>query len=133
MPITIALVNIGTSDALGIILSIFNSALIVSYIITIGCAMSYRLSGKKLPRGRYSLGNWGTLVNIFALVFMVPILIFSFFPSAPKPRLTLVSMNWAVAMVGGVGILATVYYIIRGRKSYTPPVITVESYIEKSG
>ena len=38
-------------------------------------------------------------------------------------------MNWAIVMVGGPIVLATVYYIILGRKSYTPPHETVEDYI----
>jgi hypothetical protein len=40
-------------------------------------------------------------------------------------------MNWACAMVGGVTLLATIYYIIWGRKSYTPPNETVEDYIQR--
>jgi hypothetical protein len=40
-------------------------------------------------------------------------------------------MNWAVVMVSGPIILATVYYIVWGRKTYTPPNETVEDYIER--
>jgi hypothetical protein len=40
-------------------------------------------------------------------------------------------MNWAIAMVGGVTLLATVYYIFGGRKSYTPPSETIEDFIER--
>jgi hypothetical protein len=41
-------------------------------------------------------------------------------------------MNWACGMVGGVTLLATLWYIIRGRKSYTPPEETIEDYIKRS-
>jgi hypothetical protein len=40
-------------------------------------------------------------------------------------------MNWASVMVGGTIIFATAYYIIWGRKSYSPPVETIEDYIER--
>jgi hypothetical protein len=40
-------------------------------------------------------------------------------------------MNWACVMVGGPTLLATLYYIVWGRKSYTPPSETVEDYLER--
>jgi hypothetical protein len=41
-------------------------------------------------------------------------------------------MNWAVLMVGGVALLATLYYIVWGRKQYSPPNDTVEDYIMRA-
>ena len=41
-------------------------------------------------------------------------------------------MNWAILMVGGVTFLATAYYIIWGRKQYSPPSDTVEDYIMRA-
>jgi hypothetical protein len=60
----------------------------------------------------------------------VPFFIFSFFPPSPNP--TPANMNWACVMVGGVVVLATIYYIILGRKQYSPPKETIEDYIERS-
>jgi amino acid transporter len=100
-----------------------------SYTITIGCVLLRRLQGRRLPHARYSLGKWGSLVNILALIYIVPVFIFSFFPPAPKP--TAGNMNWAIVMVGGVALLATIYYIIWGRKTYTPPKETIEDYMER--
>jgi hypothetical protein len=85
--------------------------------------------GRRLPDARYSLGKWGTLVNILALIYLSPVLVFSFFPSSPKP--TPSTMNWAIVMVGGVVLLATIYYIFWGRKLYTPPNETIEDYIQR--
>jgi hypothetical protein len=90
--------------------------------------MLHRLQGRPLPRARYTLKR-GIFINAVALIFLFPILAFSFFPSTPNP--TLASMNWAVVMVGGPIILATVYYITWGHKSYTPPDETVEDFIER--
>jgi hypothetical protein len=41
-------------------------------------------------------------------------------------------MNWAIGLVGGIVLLATIYYVAWGRKSYTPPDETVDDYIERS-
>jgi len=41
------------------------------------------------------------------------------------------TMNWASAMVGGITLFATIYYIIRGRRTYLPPKETVEDFIER--
>jgi len=129
IPILIALINIGSASVLGIILSIFNSALLGSYLITIACIMWHRLQGRRLPKARYSLGKWGSLVNGVALAFILPIFVFSFFPATPKPPL--IYMNWAVVMVGGPIVLSSIYYVAHGRKSYSPPDATVEDYLER--
>jgi hypothetical protein len=130
LPVVIALLNIGSTAALGSIFCIYNAALIASYMITISCVLLHRLQGRKLPYARYSLGKWGVFTNIVALMYVAPIFVFAFFPSAPKP--TAASMNWAILMVGGVTFLATAYYIIWGRTHYSPPNETVEDYIQRA-
>jgi len=129
MAIIIALINVGSSQALGIILSIYNSALLASYAITICCILLHRLQGRNLPQARYSLGKWGALVNVLALIYITPLFVFSFFPPTPNP--TPATMNWAVVMIGGTVIFATVYYIAWGRKKYMPPNEIVEDYIAR--
>jgi amino acid transporter len=90
----------------------------------------HRLQGRLLPHARYSLGKWGIFVNIVALIYLAPVFLFSFFPPVPNP--TPGNMNWACVMVGGIVLLATVYYVIWGRKTYTPPEETIEDYIKRS-
>jgi hypothetical protein len=63
------------------------------------------------------------------LIYIIPVFVFSFFPGTPDP--SPINMNWAVVMVGGVALLATVYYIIWGHKTYTPPTETIEDFIER--
>jgi amino acid transporter len=123
------LVNIGSAQVLSIVLSIYNSALIASYAITISCVLMHRLRGTGLPPARFSLGKWGALINICALIYIAPIFIFTFFPASPNP--TPSEMNWSCVMVGGVVILATIYYVIWARKTYTPPEDTIEDYIKR--
>jgi amino acid transporter len=129
MAVIIALINIGSASALGIILSIYNSALLASYTITIACILLHRIQGRRLPEARYALGKWGTLINLLALVYIIPIFIFSFFPPTPKP--TPITMNWACVMVGGTVVLATGYYVVWGRKTYTPPTETIEDFMDR--
>jgi len=129
LTVVIALLNLGSSEALGIIFSMYNTALTGSYIITIGCVLLHRLQGRKLPQSRYTLGRWGTLINTLALLFILPIFVFSFFPAVPNP--TPGEMNWAIAVVGGIILLATIYYVAYGRRVYTPPDQSVEGYIEQ--
>jgi len=125
--IIIALINMGSGLGLNIVVSIVNSALIASYTIIISCMLMHRLRGRQLPPARFSLGKWGPLVNICALIYITPIFVFSFFPAAPKP--TAATMNWAIVMVGGPIVLATVYYFAGGSNKYTPPEGTVDDYI----
>jgi choline transport protein len=129
LPVALALINIGSNLVLSITLSIFVSALLTSYAITIGCMLMHRLEGRALPPARFSLGKWGAVINVVALIYCLPLIIFSLFPPTPNP--TPATMNWAVVMVGGPFILSTVYYVVWGRKTYTPPVETIEDYMER--
>ncbi|KAL8713116.1 MAG: hypothetical protein Q9220_002637 [cf. Caloplaca sp. 1 TL-2023] len=119
--IIIALINLGSSVALNAIVSLTISALLSSYILSIGCVLSKRLRREPLPKSRYSLGKWGMAINITALVFLIPFFLFCFFPTGtPVDKET---MNWNIAMFGGITIFATIYYAVGGKKRYRPPVL----------
>lgn len=119
--IVIALINLGSSVALNAIVSLTISALISSYIVSIGCLVSKRLRGEPLPPSRFSLGKYGMAVNVAALVFLIPFFIFVFFPTATPvdPK----TMNWNISMFGGITIFATIYYLVGGKNVYRPPVL----------
>ena len=59
-------------------------------------------------------------INIIALVFLISFFIFCFFPTA-RP-VTAQTMNWNVAMFGGITLFATAYYVVIGHKQYRPPI-----------
>jgi hypothetical protein len=63
-------------------------------------------------------------------MYSAPVFVFSFFPPSPNPTVT--TMNWAVVLFGGVIILATVYYVMWGRKLYSPPQETLERFVARS-
>jgi amino acid transporter len=126
--ICLSLINIGSSAALNAIFSLNTSALVTSYLVTIGSTIYHRLQGRSLPTSRFSLGKWGLPINILAVCYLIPIYIFSFFPGTPKP--TAATMNWGVLMYGAIIIIATIYYILYGRKTFTPPT---EEVIHEGG
>jgi amino acid transporter len=120
----LSMINIGSTVALNAINSLTLSALLSSYIITITCILIKRLRGHPLPPSRWTLGRWGLAVNFAALCFLAPIFVFVFFPLATPVNPT--SMNWGIVMYTGVISLATIYYIVWGRKQYTPPAALVK-------
>jgi amino acid transporter len=123
----LSFINIGSSAALQAIFSISTSSLLTSYMITIGCIISWRLRGNQLPKARFTLGRWGLWINLTAMCFLLPWFVFSFFPNTPDP--TAATMNWGSLMYGVVVIFATVYYLIWGRHSYSPPSEQVKQMI----
>ncbi|KAK3625758.1 hypothetical protein LTR22_023412 [Elasticomyces elasticus] len=122
--VLVSLINLGSPVALNAINSVTISALMSSYILTIGCVLYRRLSGQPLPLRRWSLGRLGMAFNIASLVFLLPLFVFAFFPLATP--VTPSSMNWGVVMFGGVVLGATIFYAVEGRKTYTPPVALLQ-------
>ena len=120
----LALINIGSSIALNAVLSLCTVAAQSGYMICIGCVLLKRLRGEPLPPRRWSLGRYGTVCNVLALIFLFPAYIFCFFP--PATPVVPSTMNWAALMYGAVIFLATIYYVVHGKKSYVPPVALVK-------
>ncbi|KAI7459984.1 amino acid transporter-like protein [Hortaea werneckii] len=107
----------------------FNSlgtvSILSSYTVTVGCLIWRRLFGKPLPPRRWSLGRWGLAVNMFSLCLTTPMLFFYVWPLYYP--VTASNMNWSSAMLGGVTIIALVYYLVKGRHDYAGPVSFVLS------
>ncbi|KAI1971601.1 hypothetical protein LOZ51_006761 [Ophidiomyces ophidiicola] len=120
----LSLINLGSSIALNAIISLTNSSLVTSYMISIGCVLLKRLRGEPLPSRRWSLGRFGLAINIAALCYLAPMFVFAFFPPQPNPNAQ--TMNWAIVMYGFVISFATIYYIFVGRFHYVPPVSLVK-------
>ena len=68
--------------------------------------------------------SYGFAVNVGALLFLVPTVIFSFFPLATPVVAS--TMNWGVVIYSGIIIFATVYYFLYARHVYVPPVALVK-------
>ncbi|KIW86242.1 hypothetical protein Z517_01637 [Fonsecaea pedrosoi CBS 271.37] len=120
----ISLINIGSTVALNAITSLGAIATLISYFLTIGCVLYRRLTGPELPPRRWSLGRWGLPINAAALLFLTPLIFFLSWPLTTP--VTAETMNWSSTMLGGSLIIATAYYLVRGKSSYVPPVVHVK-------
>jgi choline transport protein len=98
-------------------------SLLISYSITISCLVWRRLQGP-LPQHQWDLGKFGMAVNIGALVFLLPVAFFAFWPLTTP--VTASTMNWSSVMFVGVMIVALVYYAVWGKNSYEGPVLKVK-------
>lgn len=83
-----------------------------------------RIRGEPLPARRWTLGRYGYAVNVCALMFLLPIFVFSFFPLATPVVAS--TMNWGIVLFSGIIIFATVYYFLYARHVYVPPVALVK-------
>lgn len=120
----LCLINLGSTLAFNIIVSLSLLALLSTYMISIGCVLLKRIKREPLPPARWSLGRFGIVINAFAFCYSAFMIVFSCFPvSFPA---TTSNANWAPVVWGGVIIISLILYVTHGRKYYTPPVIFVE-------
>lgn len=72
------------------------------------------------------MGKAGIFVNIGAILWLLTVWVFCFFPlTIAHPALSLHTMNWNCLIYGGSMIVGIAYWFIQGRKIYTPPVMFV--------
>ena len=77
------LINFGSDVAFHAIISLQVSALMLTYGISIACALHRRLTRPDiLPTARWSLGRFGTPVNIFGLSYVSVVFFWSFWPGS---------------------------------------------------
>lgn len=113
-------VNIGSTMAFEIIVSLTLLGILSTYKLSIGCLIYRRLTDPgSLPPARWSLGRFGLPINIFAFLYSGFVMVFACFP-AEKP-VTLGNANWAPLVWVGVIVVAGVAYGVHGQKHYTPP------------
>lgn len=114
----LSLINIGSTVAFNAIGSLSLSALLSTYIISLTCLVLRRFEGP-LPHRRWSLGSLGIFINIGAILFLLVVWVFIFFPMSPS--VTPETMNWNSVMFCGTMAFAMLYYSLHGRKYYTSP------------
>lgn len=124
----LCLINLGSTFAFNIIVSLTLLALLSTYMISIGCVLSRRLH-HPLPPARWSLGRWGVPINAFAFCYSGFVIVFSCFPASTP--VTTGTANWAPAVWVAVMGLAGVVYLVHGKWTYTPPVTYVDGKREK--
>jgi hypothetical protein len=78
-----------------------------------------RLKGEALPHREWSLGKAGMAINVAALCWLLPVLVFTLFPSSIP--VTPDGMNWGCLLFGFMVLFAGGYYAVRGRFVYVSP------------
>ncbi|EDO04644.1 hypothetical protein SS1G_07127 [Sclerotinia sclerotiorum 1980 UF-70] len=124
LTILLCLINLGSSFAFNIIVSLSLLALLSTYMMSIGCVLLKRIKGEPLPPARWSLGRFGLPINAFAFAYSGFVMVWSCFPS--KAPVTVGNANWAPAVWFVVIVVAGLIYVVHGKKHYTPPVLFVE-------
>jgi choline transport protein len=125
----LCLINLGSTLAFNIIVSLSLLGLLSTYMLSIGCVLLKRLKNEPLPPARWSLGRYGLAINAFAFCYCAFVIVFSCFPvSVP---VTLETANWAPLVWVGAIVLAFVVYFLHGKKHYTAPVLFVEGRKEE--
>lgn len=120
----LCLINLGSTLAFNIIVSLSLLGLLSTYMISIGCVLRKRILGEPLPPARWSLGRFGLAINAFAFLYSAFVLVFCCFPTSVP--VTLATANWAPVVWAGVIALALAVYLLYGMRRYTPPVDFVE-------
>lgn len=119
----LCLINLGSTTAFNIIISLTLLALLSTYMLSIGCVCLKRLRGERLPPARWSLGRYGLPINLFAFCYCGFAVVFSCFPASLPVDTG--SANWAPAVWAGVILLSFVTYVLHGRRHFTAPVVFV--------
>lgn len=120
-----ALLNLGGSEVFDSIFGLGSGAIGLTYILSLGSVLWRRLFGSEpLPKARWSLGYYGPFINAYAVLYEIMIVVISFFPLFAKVNAR--TMNWGIAMFGGVALICAVYYGVHGRKAYRGPVVYIK-------
>ncbi|KAF2715999.1 GABA-specific permease [Polychaeton citri CBS 116435] len=120
----LALINLGGSEAFNSIMGLVTGAVGLTYALSIACVLWRRMFGEPLPHARWSLGRFGAPLNAFAVLYECFTTCISFFPLFAKVNAQ--TMNWGIAMFGGVAILCIINYAFAGRKVYKGPVVFIQ-------
>ena len=118
------LIQLGSTLAFNIIVSLSVLGLLSTYMISIGCVFLRRYKGQPLPHARWSLGRYGIWINGFAFLYSAFIIIIACWPTYLPVNLA--SANWAPVVWVAVMILSAIVYVLHGKHHYTAPVEFVE-------
>ena len=121
----LALINIGSSVAFNAFTGLVIAAFYSSFLMAAGIILVKRLTPQDPPIewGPFKLGRFGVPVTLVSIAYSIIGIFFSFWPPSVEPTAT--SMNWSVAVYGGVLLFSLVFWAVHGRNVYTGPIIEI--------
>lgn len=124
----ISLINIGSTVAFNAMLSLSTTALMGTYVISIGCVTWGRYKKRQFPHAQWSLGKYGLTINVIALCYATWSFFWSFWPNSAA--VTPQNFNWACVLFLGILGGASVLYFFHARKVYDGPVVKVQRVLQ---
>lgn len=116
----LCLINVGSTTALGAIVSIGTAAIVISYTIPIILILRKRLVHEPIPFGPWSLGRYGLAVNLYGALFGFFISIIALFPTTIP--VTATNMNYAGPILVVFTSIAGLDWCIRGKHAFKGPL-----------
>jgi len=113
------LINIASTSAIYAILSLNNLALCTSYLQIVGSFFIYKIRGGQPAWGPFKLGRWGYAINIYAICFLVFIIIWLPFP--PYLPVTGDNMNYSGPIFAFILCAALIDWFFWGHKRFAVP------------
>ena len=139
----LSLIVLGSSVAFNNIVSLSVAGLYSSYLLACTLLLWRRLSGRIKTHSanfddsrpeRIQWGPWrlpeayGTVNNVFACIYLILLLFWTFWP--PATPVTPSTMNFSCLVFGSAILFSVAWYMYRGRKEFTGPVVEVDVEIE---
>ncbi|KAL8978516.1 MAG: hypothetical protein Q9205_005912 [Flavoplaca limonia] len=112
-------ISFGSTIAFNQLTALGVTALLASYMISIGSMAWRRITSQPLLPSYFSLGKLGLPINVGALMFLALAFVMILFPPARNPQVE--SMNWSIVIFSGVLVLSLAYYL-RAKGKYVGPV-----------
>jgi len=111
------LLQLASTTAFAAIIAIATLGFQISYLMPI----FFRCTSarKTFPLGEFNLGRFGLPIGIISSIWLTITSIFMFFPS--EYPVTQDNMNYAVVIIGGVLLIAAIYWFISARHWFVGP------------
>ena len=122
----LALINIGSTTAFNAFISLVIAAFYSTFLISACALLHKRLTtpASEMRWGPFGLGPFGTAINIISILYSIIGIFFSFWP--PTMTVTAQTMNWSVAVFGGVIVFAIIFWFVHAKKVYTGPIVEID-------
>jgi choline transport protein len=116
----LSLIYIGSTTAYNAIISLGSIGLHVSYVLPIAFILLRKIRGPPVAYGPFNLGKLGIPVNMFALLYLIYVIIW--FPLPTILPVTGANMNYAGPILLTIILCGIMDWFISGHKRFKFPV-----------